>query len=181
MSRMKPGTLISICRCAVLLSLLLARRECASQVSAQQPQIKATAPNPSAPTPEVQGFTVTLTYSSKANETLAAQNETVIVAGYLTCFPRQGTPKRLVDHEDQVSLGEIHDEVALDEPATFKSIKLDSAGLKWANDQGPQLLINVYSGRKSSPNNLLDCGIYQGPLEDVQGKSIPISCKLIGE
>jgi hypothetical protein len=53
--------------------------------------------------------------------------------------------------------------------------------MKWVDNQGPQLLINVYSGRKSSPNNLLDCGIYEGALKAVQGQSIPISCKLIGE
>ncbi len=47
--------------------------------------------------------------------------------------------------------------------------------------QGPQLLINVYSGRKSSPNNLLDCGIYEGSFQAIQGQSIPIACKLIGE
>jgi len=137
--------------------------------------------NATAPSPEVQGFTVALTYSDKASATLATRHETVIVAGYLTCFPKQGTPKRLVDNEDQVSLGGIHDEIALGQTATFKTIKLDQAALKWADSQGPQLLINVYSGRKSSPDNLLDCGIYQGPLKDVQGKSIPISCKLIGE
>jgi hypothetical protein len=176
MTRMKPSAIIPMCQSLVLLSLLLAGYECVSQAPAQQAQTKETTPNP-----EVQGFTVTLTYSSKASETLTSQHETVIVAGYLTCFPKQGTPKRLVDHEDQVSLGEIHDEIVLGQTAAFKGIKLDPAGLKWADSQGPQLLINVYSGRKSSPNNLLDCGIYQGPLKDVQGKSIPISCKLIGE
>jgi hypothetical protein len=181
MTRMKPGRIVSLCRCVVLLSLLPAGRECISQDSAQQSLAKAAAQSPSAPTPEVQWFTVTLTYSSKAMSTLVARKETVIVAGYLTCFPKQGTPKKLVDHEDQVSLGEIHDEIVPGQTATFKGIKLDQSALKWADSQGPQLLINVYSGRKSSPNNLLDCGIYQGPLKDVQGKSIPISCKLIGE
>jgi hypothetical protein len=53
--------------------------------------------------------------------------------------------------------------------------------MKWVDSNGPQLLINVYSGRKSSPNNLLDCGIYEGPLAAIQGTSVPISCKLIGE
>jgi hypothetical protein len=53
--------------------------------------------------------------------------------------------------------------------------------VKWFDSQGLQLLINVYSGRKSSPNNLLDCGIYEGALKAIQGQSIPISCKLIGE
>jgi hypothetical protein len=53
--------------------------------------------------------------------------------------------------------------------------------MKWVDSSRPQLLINVYSGRKSSPNNLLDCGIYEGSLAAIQGQSIPISCKLIGE
>jgi hypothetical protein len=53
--------------------------------------------------------------------------------------------------------------------------------LQWVNDQGPQLLINAYSGRKSSENNLLDCGIYEGPLRPMLGQNIGISCKLIGE
>jgi hypothetical protein len=173
---MTQSMAVLLCRRVFILSLLLAGAEFFSQTSAQQPQTNATAPNP-----EVQGFTVALTFSDKSSKMLAARHETVIVAGYLTCFPKQGTPKRLVDHEDQVSLGEIHDEIVPGQTATFKGIKLDQAALKWADNQGPQLLINAYSGRKSSPDNLLDCGIYQGPLKDVQGKSIPISCKLIGE
>ena len=167
---------VLLCRRLLILSLLLAGCECFSQTSVQQPQMNATAPSP-----EVQGFTVALAFSEKSSKTLTTRHETVIVVGYLTCFPKQGTPKRLVDHEDQVSLGEIRDEIVPGQAASFKGIKLDQAALKWADSQGPQLLINVYSGRKSSPDNLLDCGIYQGPLKDVQGKSIPISCKLIGE
>jgi hypothetical protein len=126
------------------------------------------------------GFVVAVTYSQKAKDTLTTSKETVIVAGYLTCFPKPGTPKKLIA-QGEVGLGQVQKEVAPGQDATFGPVKLDPTGLKWADAQGPQLLINVYSGRKSSPNNLLDCGIYDGPLKDVQGKSIPISCKLIGE
>jgi hypothetical protein len=144
---------------------------------AQQPS-----PNPAVSPAIVPGFTVTVTYSPKAMTTLTAAKETVIVAGYLYAFPIPGTPKQDVDHMGQIDMGhELKKEIALDATATFDHVKLDQPMLKWMDSRGPQLLINVYSGRKSSPNNLLDCGIYEGALKAVQGTSIPISCKVIGE
>jgi hypothetical protein len=143
---------------------------------AQQQAIKPAAPASSA------GFSVNVTYSQKASSTLAAGKETVIVAGYLYGFPVQGTPKKYVDHMGQISVGDdIKQEISPGAVATFGSIKFDEAMLKWMDSQGPQIVINVYSGRKSSPNNLLDCGFYEGPLKAIQGTSLPISCKLIGE
>jgi hypothetical protein len=136
---------------------------------------------PAATAPAQAGFTITLSYSKKAMDTLGARKETVIVAGYLYGFPKQGTPKRYVDEIGQVDAGEVKDEIVPGAPATFDHIKLDQAMTKWFDSQGPQLLINVYSGRKSSPNNLLDCGLYEGSLKAIQGQTIPISCKLIGE
>jgi hypothetical protein len=78
-------------------------------------------------------------------------------------------------------MGEVKKEIAPGATAIFDSVKLNQPMMKWMDNQGPQMLINVYSGRKSSPDNLLDCGIYEGALSAVQGQSIPISCKLIGE
>jgi hypothetical protein len=138
-------------------------------------------PKPAALPATVPGFTVTITYSQKAMATLVAGKETVIVVGYLSGFPIQGTPKQYVDHIGQIDMGEVKVEIAPGATAAFDRIKLNPTMMKWVDNQGPQLLINVYSGRKSSPNNLLDCGIYEGALKVVQGQSIPISCKLIGE
>ena len=136
---------------------------------------------PATPAATVPGFTVTITCSQKAMATLVSGKETVIVVGYLYGFPKQGTPKKYVDHVGQVDMGEVKKEVAPGATATFDRIKLDPAMVKWFDSQGLQVLVNVYSGRKSSPNNLLDCGIYEGALKAIQGQSIPISCKLIGE
>jgi hypothetical protein len=114
-------------------------------------------------------FTVKITYSQKAMDTLVAGKETVIVAGYLMASPIPGTPKKYVDHVGQIGLGEVDREIAPGAIATFRNVRPTQAMMKWVDSQGPQLLINVYSGRKSSPNNLLDCGIYQGSLAAVQG------------
>ncbi len=143
---------------------------------AQQQSAKTTTPATTVP-----GFTVTVTYSQKAMATLVAGKETVIVVGYLYGFPIQGTPKQDVDHVGQIDMGEVKKEIAPGATAKFDSVKLNQPMMKWMDSQGPQLLINVYSGRKSSPDNLLDCGIYEGSLQAIQGQSIPIACKLIGE
>lgn len=147
-----------------------------SPAFAQQPPAK-----PAAPTAATYSFTVKVTYSQKAMDTLVAGKETVIVAGYLTASPIPGTPKQYVDHVGEISLGEVDREIAPSAAAVFNNVKPTQAMMKWVDSSGPQLLINVYSGRKSSPNNLLDCGLYEGSLQAVQGQSIQIACKLIGE
>src|ERR1700677_1787928 len=149
-------------------------------VLAQQQNTKSVASGP-APASAVFNCTVKITYSEKAMATLVAGKETVIVAGYLTASPIAGTPKQYVDRMGELGLGEVDREIAPGAVATFNSVKPTPTMMKWVDSQGPQLLINVYSGRKSSPNNLLDCGLYEVPLAAIQGQSIPISCKLIGE
>ena len=67
---------------------------------------------PATPTAAVPGFTVKVTYSQKAMNTLVAGKETVIVVGYLYGFPKQGTPKKYVDEVGQVDMGEVKDEIA---------------------------------------------------------------------
>ena len=43
----------------------------------------------------------------------------------------------------------------------------------------PEVLVNVYSARKTHENNLLSCGIYQGPVAMAQKKPVDIQCDLI--
>ena len=177
----RRGTIAFMCERLVrsaraVLPLLLASAGILSPTFAQQQNTK-----PAPPDATVPGFTVTVTYSQKAMDKLAAGKETVIVVGYLYGFPIPGTPKKDIDHIGQIDMGEVKKEIAPGATAIFESVKLNQPMMKWMNDQGPQVLINVYSGRKSSPDNLLDCGIYEGALKAVQGQSIPISCKLIGE
>jgi hypothetical protein len=161
---------------AALAFLLLAAGATLGPAAAQQPKA-----SPPAPVATVPGFTVAITYSQKAMATLTSSKETVIVDGDLYGFAKPGTPKQDADHMGEVYMGEVKDEIAPGATATFKNVQTKQANAKWIDSRGVQLLINVYSGRKSSPNNLLDCGIYEGPLKDVQGTTIPIACKLIGE
>ncbi len=71
--------------------------------------------------------------------------------------------------------------MAPDKYAAFGDFKLKKDALQQVDSHGPQLLINVFSGRKSSQDNLLDCGIYEGPLKSAPEANIKVTCKLIGE
>jgi hypothetical protein len=43
------------------------------------------------------------------------------------------------------------------------------------------VLVNVFSGRKSVENNLLDCGIVEDQISIVQNKRHVVECTLIGD
>ncbi len=44
------------------------------------------------------------------------------------------------------------------------------------------VLINVYTARKTTQDNLIDCGIFEDTLAKAQASQpIPIACKMIGE
>ena len=85
---------------------------------------------------------------------------------YFTANPRKdASPKayrKLLSRPGPLGLGEVEVEATPGESLKFGAIKLDQSAIAVIDDQGPQLLLNVVSGRRSSENNLLDCGIFEG-------------------
>jgi hypothetical protein len=127
------------------------------------------------------GFRVDLTFSDKAREKLSEKKETVIVSAMYSGSP---TPKARQSGKyemGEVGLGDMSVEVMPGQTAKFGNAVLDRDELEQTDKKDPQLLINVYSGRKSSKDNLLTCDLYEGKLAAVQLKSIPIACSLIVE
>jgi hypothetical protein len=117
---------------------------------------------------EPYGFKVNVMLSAKAKRRLIQGKETIIIlAQYLTGNPKTDAP--------------VEVEIAAGEDVNLAEVKLPQDRLAQTDGQDPEILVNVFSGRKSSENNLLDCEIYQGGLKAVEGRSIDISCKLIGE
>ena len=45
----------------------------------------------------------------------------------------------------------------------------------------PQVNVNVFSSRRSGPDNLLDCDFFQGTVAAARRAPIRLACKLIGE
>ncbi|MET0581035.1 MAG: hypothetical protein ABWZ08_03580 [Pseudoxanthomonas sp.] len=124
-------------------------------------------------------FSVEVTLSDKARVRLASPAETIIVSATYFADPLPTASARTND-VGQIDLGRAQAEIPAAGVAAF-----DGAGLlqdKLALVEGePQVNINVHSGRKSAPDNLLDCGMFQDSLAVAAKAPIRIDCKLIAE
>src|ERR1700721_172756 len=117
----------------------------------------------------VQGFTVEVSFSEKARQRLTESKETIVAISYFTASPRKDASlkayRKLLSRPGPLGLGEVEVEAKPGESLKFGAIKLDRSASAVIDDQGPQLLVNVVSGRRSFENNLLDCGIFEGALK----------------
>lgn len=122
-------------------------------------------------------YVVQLALSRAAANKLAQSGETVRVAA----FYYGSAIGHSVDNESgEIALANE----AVDLPSGTTAVNLGGISISEAeigktSEGQPMLLINVYTSRKVFPDNLFDCGIYQGPA--AQAGQVSINCKLIGE
>ena len=108
-----------------------------------------------------------------------AENETVIVSAMFS-----GTPKDTLSNEYQfmgISVKNYDIELTTQRIARFDKVRFHSSILNKLSDADIFLLINVFSGRRSSENNILDVEILEDKMSVVKGKKYILKGKLIGE
>ncbi len=126
-----------------------------------------------------QEFSVEVTLSPAASARLAQGGETIVVsADYF------GTPlpvaRDQADDVGQLDLGRAQKEYAGEGRMVFdgREFRADRTELL---DGQPQVNINVYSGRKTSDDNLLGCDFFQDTLRAAAAAQIALHCALIEE
>jgi len=125
------------------------------------------------------GFDVQLTLTPRAAERLAQTDEAVIVSAMYYGLPASDTVPGLDDHGMEVGLGGDDIEVAPQNALVIvPGAGFDPTYLPGVKGE-PEVLVNVYSARKTHENNLISCGIYQGPIAMAQKKPVDIQCDLI--
>ncbi len=118
-------------------------------------------------------FSVNVQLSDAAAKKLIDSEETIIIAGNFTGHPKQGTETRYLDIKSgDVVLGDVKEVIRPGQPATLVQPPLNADDLAQIDSQGPHILIEVYSGRRSSKNNLLDCDSYDGSFESIRGRTV---------
>lgn len=122
--------------------------------------------------------TIALQLSPKAEATLKARKETVIVAAFFSGTPKDTTSQEFLE-SGEVGVKDQKIELTTGRVATFERLKFARKAYDALADKDIRLLVNVYSGRRSSPDNLLNCGIVEGPMSDLRGKRLTITGKLI--
>lgn len=125
------------------------------------------------------GFTVALSMSPVAAQKLAKLHEGVVIAAWCAGDPAPGAPRRMTG-EGQIQLGDGTVTVEGDTRLVRVNLNLRRDRLRWVKGD-VQVLVNVYSARRSGPDNILECGIYDGPLRKAARAPLNIACRLIGE
>jgi hypothetical protein len=65
--------------------------------------------------------------------------------------------------------------------ATFDHTRVPLADYNRLSDNNYFVTVNVYSARKVTRDNLLDCGVPIDRIEMFRGKTVVVECRLIGE
>jgi hypothetical protein len=126
------------------------------------------------------GFAVTVSLSPRAAARLAHPKETIMISADFY-GDSNGKNRRLENDVGEIDLAPSQkDEIPGAGTAQFHGPKYDKSKLAYVDANGLQVLINVFSGRHSSPDNLLDCDLFQDKIA-LAAKGIAIHCKLIGE
>jgi hypothetical protein len=126
-------------------------------------------------------FEIEVANSAAADKTLTKKKETLIVSASLWGVPKD--PKEKAKGEDgMVSFVDKDIELTGDNRlARFEGLTFNKSLLSKVEDKDIFLLINVFSGRKSSQDNLLTCGILDTKVSQVVNKRFVLGCKLIEE
>lgn len=134
-----------------------------------------------APARPAAGFTINITYSPRAAAEMARRHEGLTVAAYYQGEPTRAA-RRHANEEGLVDLGDETQTVpGRAGPVTVTGRNLQVAHLAWVRPGTTRVNVNLYSARRSGPDNILDCGIVEGLLPQIAGRTHQVRCKLIVE
>lgn len=127
------------------------------------------------------GFAVEVSLSAPAATKLNVLKEKIVVSVLWYGEPTSAARKR-ADEMGQIDLGT--EQVRLPASGGRAEIAGRSVQIKridWVKNRAVLANVNVFSARLSSPNNYLDCGVFEDTVVVARSKPVKIVCKLIGE
>ncbi len=126
-------------------------------------------------------FEVEVWLSPEAAADLKKRNETIIVAAYFHAYPSD-PEEQAKGMDGEIAVADKLIELSgSDRIARFEGLKFHQDLLNQMEDKDVQLLINVYSGRKSTDDNLLACGIVDAKASQIGDHRYRVACPLITE
>jgi hypothetical protein len=123
-------------------------------------------------------FEIDVSLSTKAEQKLKKDKETIIVKAYFSGIPKDTTIEEY-KKTGSLSLASAEKELFAGRTAGFAGIKFSKALYDSLGDKNITLLINIYSGRRASKDNLLNCDILEDKMSNLKGRKFTIKGKLI--
>lgn len=121
-------------------------------------------------------FEIEVTLSPKAIERIVNSKETIIVNVSLTGLPKD---KTLLAEDGEFYVATAEREITYGQVAKFDNIKFSRKTFDQLTGKDVHVNAFVYSGRKSSPDNILTCEIVADSVSRIVNKRIRITGKLI--
>lgn len=123
-------------------------------------------------------FEIEVSLIPKAKERIINGKETMIINVTLTGTPKDTT---LFAEDGQFYIATIEKEITYGQVAKFDDIKFSKKTFDQLTEKNFYVTAFVYSGRKSSPNNLLDCSLIADSVSNIVNRKLTITGKLIGD
>lgn len=126
------------------------------------------------------GFDVELSFSPNALKELSERGERIVVSVDYYGYPKPSAEQH-ADEVGRILLGRENLEVPA-RPGTVHvtGTSVDSGRLDWIEGE-VMVNGNVFSARRSDPNNLIECDFIDGKLADIVPAPVALHCALIEE
>ncbi|MBU1820479.1 MAG: hypothetical protein KKG00_03055, partial [Bacteroidetes bacterium] len=128
----------------------------------------------------VRPFEIRLDLTVRADTKIIADEETLMVSVTLTGAPKDTTQAYRTNGGE---IGLVSREVELQDTriARFDNLKFPRSAYDSLAEKDIRLLVNVYSGRKTNKDNILDCDLLSENMSTLQDHQLTIQCRLIEE
>lgn len=128
---------------------------------------------------KVAPFAVNVTLTEAARQRLASPKETIIVSVSVSGEPQKNSSIK-VNETGLVDLVNQQVELSKAGRAQFNSLFVPVSTVNQLASKDYKVNVNVFSGRRSSQDNLLACDFFDGKISKIQ-PGIMLKCGLIGE
>ena len=131
----------------------------------------------------VPSFEIQLNLSKKAEKKLKEENESIIIAVDFIGEPEikivETKKFEFYDENGDLTIGTKKVEFESERIVKFENCKVSKKLLELLKNKTYEARVNVFSGRKSSKDNIITCDYYQENIEILKNKRIILNGKLI--
>jgi hypothetical protein len=123
-------------------------------------------------------FEIEIKLSENAEKKLKTDKESIIVQAYFSGIPIDTTMADYIKW-GKISIGSYRIELFDKRIARFENVKISKDEFQLLSDKNFEVLINVFTGRRTTSSNLLNTDILQDGIETIKAKKHILKGKLI--